>query len=47
MAKLNKNSILDGLNKLQSVNEMTWDERKEKHNVDMSTGEMRKRMHGI
>ena len=47
MAKLNKNTILDGLNKLQSVNEMTWDEIKDKHNVDMSTGEMRKRMHGI
>ena len=47
MAKLNKNTILDGIGKLQSTNELTWDEIKDKHNVDMSTGEMRKRIHGI
>ena len=47
MAKLNKNTILDGLGKLQSTNELTWDEIKDKHNVEMSTGEMRKRIHGI
>ena len=47
MAKLNKNTILDGIGKLQSTNELTWDEIKDKNNVDMKNGEMSKRIHEI